>query len=49
MKKIRQISIWVYKFKLPNCAYFKTQEDVKSFIEEIGKENVKKFMFDVWE
>ena len=38
-----------YKFKLPNCTYFKTQEDVESFIKEAGEENVKKFMFDVWE
>nr|DAG69154.1 MAG TPA: hypothetical protein [Caudoviricetes sp.] len=38
-----------YKFKLANCTYFKTQEDVESFIEEAGEENVKKFMFDVWE
>lgn len=34
-----------YKFNLPNCTYFKTQEDVESFIEEAGEENVKKFMF----
>lgn len=40
---------YAYKFNLPNCTYFKTQEDVESFIEEAGEENVKKFMFDVWE
>lgn len=35
--------------KSPNCVYFKTQEDAEAFIKEVGEENVKKFMFDVWE
>ena len=35
--------------KSPNCVYFKTQEDAEAFVEEAGEENVKKFMFDVWE
>lgn len=38
-----------YIFKYPNCTYFKTQEDAEAFIKEAGEENVKKFMFDVWE
>lgn len=40
---------YTYMFKHPNCTYFKTQEDVEAFIKEAGEENVKKFMFDVWE
>lgn len=35
--------------KSPNCVYFRTQEDAEDFIEEAGKDNIKKFMFDVWE
>ena len=35
--------------KSPNCVYFKSQEDAELFIEEVGEENVKRFMFDVWE
>ena len=30
-------------------SYFKTREDAELFIREVGKENVKKFMFDIWE
>lgn len=35
--------------KYPLTAYFKSEEDADNFIEEVGEENVKKFMFDVWE
>lgn len=35
--------------KYPNCVYFKSYEDVNDFIKEVGEDNVKKFMFDVWE
>lgn len=28
---------------------FKSEEDAEDFIEEAGKENVKRFMFDVWD
>lgn len=35
--------------KSPNCVYFRTQEDAEDFIEEAGKDNIKKFMFDIWE
>ena len=38
-----------YSVKCPFHAYFKTQEDAEAFIKEAGEENVKKFMFDVWE
>lgn len=30
-------------------SYFKTKEDTEYFIRKAGRENVKKFMFDVWE
>ncbi len=29
--------------------YFKSQSDVKEFIAKAGKDNIKRFMFDVWE
>lgn len=35
--------------KCPNCVYFNTDEDAENFVKEAGEENVKKFMFDVWE
>lgn len=35
--------------KYPLTAYFKSEEDAEDFIEEAGKDNIKKFMFDVWE
>ena len=35
--------------KYSNCTYFKSEEDAEAFIEEAGEENVKRFMFDVWE
>lgn len=38
-----------YNLKFQNCIYFKLQEDAENFIKEAGEENVKKFMFDVWE
>ena len=38
-----------YTRKHPNCIYFKSLEDAEAFIKEVGEENVKKFMFDVWE
>lgn len=38
-----------FTIKYPNCTYFKSQEDAKAFIKEAGEENVKKFMFDIWE
>ena len=38
-----------YTSKHPNCVYFKSEEDAELFIKEVGEENVKKFMFDVWE
>lgn len=38
-----------YNLKFQNCIYFKSKEDAEDFIEEAGKENVKRFMFDVWE
>ena len=38
-----------YTRKHPNCVYFKSEEDAEAFIEEAGEENVKRFMFDIWE
>ena len=38
-----------YTRKHPNCIYFKSLEDAEEFIEEAGKDNIKKFMFDIWE
>ena len=38
-----------YTRKHPNCIYFKSLEDAEDFIEEAGKDNIKKFMFDIWE
>ena len=35
--------------KFPLQDYFKSEEDAEDFIEEAGKDNIKKFMFDVWE
>lgn len=35
--------------KYSNCTHFKSKEDAKAFIKEVGEENVKRFMFDVWE
>lgn len=29
--------------------YFKTMADAKNFIAKAGKDNIKRFMFDVWE
>lgn len=34
---------------MKTCTYFKTQEDIKSFIEEAGEERIKNYMFDIWE
>lgn len=38
-----------YTIKSPNCTYFKSKVDADAFIEEAGEENIKRFMFDVWE
>lgn len=38
-----------YTIKSPNCTYFKSKVDAEDFIKEVGNENVKRFMFDVWE
>lgn len=35
--------------KYPLTAYFKSEEDADNFIEEVGEDNIKKFMFDIWE
>lgn len=35
--------------KYSNCVYFKSEEDAKNFIKEAGEDNIKKFMFDMWE
>lgn len=29
--------------------YFKSKKDTKEFIEKAGKDNIKRYMFDVWE
>ena len=46
-KALRAICGFVCKYANP--VYFKTVKDAQAFIEEAGEENVKKFMFDVWE
>ena len=46
-KTLRAICCSVCKYT--NSVYFKTVKDAQAFIEEAGEENVKKFMFDVWE
>lgn len=28
--------------------YFKSQSDIKQFISEVGEDNVKRFMFNIW-
>lgn len=38
-----------YTYKSPNCIYFKSLEAAEAFIKEAGTENIKKFMFDVWD
>lgn len=35
--------------KCHNGVYFISEENAEAFIKEVGIENVKKFMFDVWE
>lgn len=38
-----------YSVKFANYIYFKSLEDAEAFIKDVGNENVKRFMFDVWE
>lgn len=38
-----------YHYHITNKILFKTENDCKNFIGEVGKENIKKFMFDIWE
>lgn len=38
-----------YHYHITNKILFKTENDCKNFIEEVGKENIKRFMFDIWE
>lgn len=38
-----------YSVKFANYIYFKSLEEAEDFIKEVGNENVKRFMFDVWE
>ena len=35
--------------KYSNNIYFKKREDANAFVKEAGEDNIKKFMFDVWE
>lgn len=46
-KTLRAICCFVCKYT--NSVYFKTVKDAESFINEAGEENVKRFMFGVWE
>lgn len=32
-----------------SCYYFKSEKDAKAFVEKAGAENIKKFMFNVWD
>lgn len=45
----RFVIVYNYSVKCPFHAYFKLKEDAEAFIKEAGEENVKRFMFDVWE
>lgn len=38
-----------YHYHITNKILFKTENDCKNFIKEVGKENIKRFMFDIWE
>lgn len=36
-------------YHVTNKILFKTKNDCENFIKEVGEENIKKFMFDIWE
>lgn len=38
-----------YHYLISNKISFRTKQDCEKFIEEAGKENIKKFMFDIWD
>lgn len=38
-----------YRYLKQNKISFETEDDCEKFIEEAGKENIKKFLFDIWE
>lgn len=38
-----------YRYYVTNKILFKTKNDCENFIKEVGEENIKKFMFDIWE
>ena len=38
-----------YRYYVTNKILFKTENDCENFIKEVGEENIKKFMFDIWE
>lgn len=35
--------------KYPCAYYFKSNEDAHNFISEVGKDRIKKYLFDIWE
>lgn len=38
-----------YLLKMQCTFYFKSESDAKEFITKAGKDNIKRYMFDVWE
>lgn len=38
-----------YCYHVTNKILFKTENDCENFIKEVGKENIKRFMFDIWD
>lgn len=46
---IDRMVAYSYCYHVTNKILFKTKSDCENFIEEAGKENIKKFMFDIWE
>lgn len=44
-----RITYNAYRYLRQNKILFKTEEDCEKFVEEVGKENIKKFLFDIWD
>lgn len=47
--RIKEILISFDKYYESDTNYFETKGKAKEFIKKAGEENVKKFMFDIWE
>lgn len=44
-----KISYNSYHYLISNKISFRTKQDCEKFIKEAGKENIKKFLFDIWD